>query len=85
MLKMAKLLAGTAIATSLLIGAATAGSPIVGDYYEGIDSTAGRGELRKHSAIDLFTTGSVGSRTAGDHKPQIKGGEGEYYPGIQRN
>lgn len=85
MLKLAKILASAAIATSLLTNAAMAGNPIIGDYYEGIDSNAGRGELRKQSRTDPFTTGSVNTRSSAKKTAPIKGGEGEYYPGIQRN
>ncbi len=85
MRKVAKILAGAAVATSLLTSAAMAGNPIIGDYYEGVDSNAGRGELRSQTRIDAFATGSVNARSSAKKAAPIKGGEGEYYPGIQRN
>ncbi|NVD42895.1 hypothetical protein HT585_28920 [Ensifer sp. HO-A22] len=85
MYKALKFFASTAIATSLMTGAVMAGSPIIGDYYDGIDSNAPRGALRQQTKVDLFTTGSIESRGGKHRSPAIKGGEGEYYPGIQRN
>lgn len=79
MRKIVKILAATSIAASTFSGAVYADS-----YYEGIDQNFSRGEIRSQAGIDNFETGSINGNSGEKAWPKIKGGEGEFYSGIER-
>ncbi|MBD9571903.1 hypothetical protein [Ensifer sp. ENS08] len=79
MSKVVKFLAATSIAASSFAGAVYADS-----YYEGIDQNFSRGEIRNQARTDNFATGSIIESSAAKSWPKIKGGEGEFYSGIER-
>jgi hypothetical protein len=67
-------------------GAAFARAPDRGEYYQGTERQATIRTTNQGSSIDRFATGSISNhQDSGKAHHFIKGGEGEYYRGIQRN